>query len=585
MTTEPPLYKMLQEYDLMIPMRDGAKLAVDVFRPDAPGPFPVLYTCAVHNKDLQRPEIAEIIPPQPAYSPHWYGVIESGDTKRFVANGYAHVHAQLRGAGKSEGTYGEDKTDHYDMIDWIVSQPWCDGNVGMAGISAFGGEQFRAAVQGHPALKAIFPYDPMGAYSGMWSFREFNPGGVIHTMMYYLFPLGTVHEPCGAPGPLSPVEEEKWQRAIANPDYQIYSHLWSILTQRGQRNGGMYDILMNPYEDPNALAESEENFKKVKIPFYTGSGQYAYSYKLHWQGMQHWYENVQGVPKKMIINGPAHMERPYWEMHDEILRWYDYWLKGKDTGIMDDPPVKYWVMGENVYRTATDWPIPEITWTKFYLGSWERLKTEPSLSPSVSQSVDREPDAFVQMPPTKTMKIERLRYMTEPLAHDTLVAGPISLTLFAEIDQEDTNWIVVLKDVGPDVSVRTQREGERFVPGGLPERELTRGWLKASHRAVDPSRSRPGVPWHPLTREAQEPVVPGTVNEYQIEVLSTANMFKAGHRICLDITAMDLATGTGGLTNIEFFAPHVCSSKTTLHKVYHSAEHPSHLLLPIVPTE
>jgi predicted acyl esterase len=88
-----------------------------------------------------------------------------------------------------------------------------------------------------------------------------------------------------------------------------------------------------------------------------------------------------------------------------------------------------------------------------------------------------------------------------------------------------------------------------------------------------------------LTREAQEPVVPGTVNEYQIEVLSTANMFKAGHRICLDITAMDLATGTGGLTNIEFFAPHVCSSKTTLHKVYHSAEYPSHLLLPLVPTE
>ena len=184
MSAEEATYTMIQEFDHMVPMRDGVRLATDVFRPDAPGKFPVLYTCAVHNKDLQRPEIAEVIPPQPSYSPLWYGVVESGDTKFFVANGYVHVHCQLRGAGKSEGNYCEDKTDHYDMIEWITKQPWCDGNVGMVGISAFGGEQFRAALQGHPALKAIFPYDPMGAYGGMWSFREFNPGGVIHTMMY-----------------------------------------------------------------------------------------------------------------------------------------------------------------------------------------------------------------------------------------------------------------------------------------------------------------------------------------------------------------------------------------------------------------
>jgi putative CocE/NonD family hydrolase len=262
--------------------------------------------------------------------------------------------------------------------------------------------------------------------------------------------------------------------------------------------------------------------------------------------MQHWFRNVKGAPKKLTINGPAHMERPFWQMHDEILRWYDYWLKGVDTGIMDEPPIKYWVMGENRYRTAGDWPIPETKWTKYYLHSWERLKLEPHLPSSQTQAAEHMPDAFVQMPPTKTMKIERLRYMTEPLAEDTLVVGPISLTLYAEIDQEDTNWIVVLKDVGPDVSVRTQREGERFVPDDLPERELTRGWLKASHRAVDSERSEPWAPWHPLTRDAQVPVVPGEIDEYRIEILATANMFKAGHRICLDITSLDVATGTGG---------------------------------------
>jgi predicted acyl esterase len=237
-----------------------------------------------------------------------------------------------------------------------------------------------------------------------------------------------------------------------------------------------------------------------------------------------------------MFTGPAHLERPFHEYHDEILRWYDYWLKGINTGIMDEPLVKTWVMGANQWRYGTDWPLPETQWTKYYLYSWERLRKEPHLPPFQTHA-NPQPDAFVQMPPTQTLKIERLRYMTDPLPEDTLIIGPISLTLYASIDQEDTNWIVILKDIGPDVSVRTARQGERSVPDNLPERELTRGWLKASHKALDPKRSKPWAPWHPLTMETQKPVVPGEVNEYQIEILSTANLFEKGHRICLDITA------------------------------------------------
>ena len=88
------------------------------------------------------------------------------------------------------------------------------------------------------------------------------------------------------------------------------------------------------------------------------------------------------------------------------------------------------------------------------------------------------------------------------------------MTLHAAIDQDDTNWIVVLKDVGPDVSVRTAREGERDVPTDLPERELTRGWLKASYRALDEKRSKPWKPFHKLTRASISPVTPGEVVEY-----------------------------------------------------------------------
>jgi hypothetical protein len=189
------------------------------------------------------------------------------------------------------------------------------------------------------------------------------------------------------------------------------------------------------------------------------------------------------------------------------------------------------------------------------------------------------------MPLTQTTEVQKLRFLSEPLPHDVLVAGPMVLNLFASIDQDDTTWIAVVSDVGPDVSVRTAREGEHDVPKDLPEREITRGWLKASNRALDPQRSQPWKPWHKLTREARQPVVPGEIAEYAIEILSAANLFKAGHRICLDICAMDVPTGVGGATNVEYISYHLCGSKAVLHKVYHDAARPSHILLPVIPRE
>ena len=365
-----------------------------------------------------------------------------------------------------------------------------------------------------------------------------------------------------------------------NPDYRMYPHIYNILTQKGQQMPDIFNALINPFDVAENTAVTEANFKKIKIPAYLGSGWYAYSYKQHLQGAQVYWRNVK-VPKKLLFAGQAHLERPYHSFHNEVLRWYDYWFKKIDTGIMDEPPVRYWLMGANQWRTATDWPVPETKWTKYYLHSWERLRKEPFLS-NAHDSYS-EPDGFLQMPPLQTNTIQKLRYMTEPLAEDTVVAGPISLVLYAAIDQADTNWIVILKDVGPDVSSQTAREGETRVPANLPERELTRGWLKASYRALDRRKSKPWKPWHLLTRQASQKVKPGEINEYKIEILATANLFKAGHRICLDITSLDLPTGVSGATNVEYVPYHICSSKITAHKIYHNARYPSHLLLPVIP--
>jgi len=576
---EPRYWDMHKEKDVAVTMRDGVALSVDIYRPNSSERFPALLAFAIYNKDLQGPDMAEALPPQPSWAPMWAGLLEAGDTKFFVSRGYVHVIGSPRGIGKSEGG-GSRQWDCYDLIEWIAAQPWCDGNVGMVGISGFGAEQLAVAKQQPPHLKAIFPFDPRGAYGHLGGFRDEYPGGVIHLFRYLIGHFSAIHQNKGRPASLPPEKEEWWQSAMANADYRAYPHVYNVVTQKGQHMPGYFDVLINPFDSEDAVRKSEAEFARVQVPTYTGSGWYAYTYKTHLNGAQNWFREI-SAPKKMLITGPAHLERPFRSFHGEVLRWHDHWLKGIDTGVMDEPPIKFWVMGANEWHTASDWPLPETQWTKLYLNSWERLRAEPFTTSSVDD--DQAPDSFVQMPVTQTKAIQALRYMTAPLAADVLVAGPIVLNLFAAIDQDDTNWIVTLKDVGPDVSVITAREGERDVPKDLPEREITRGWLKASHRTLDPERSKPWRPWHPLTRAAQRKVTPGEINEYSIEIMATANLFRKGHRVCLEIASLDLPTGIGGATNAEYIPYHICSSRTTLHRVYHDAKRSSHLLLPVIP--
>ena len=576
-----PEYEVVAiERDIAVPMRDGVSVVVDVYRPEVSGKFPVLLAFAAHSKEIQGTEYPRSFPPQPAWSSLWVGHMEAGDTRFFVSRGYIHVIGSPRGMGKS-GDGGSRLWDSYDLIQWIARQPWCDGNIGMVGIGAYAAEQFHAARQHPPNLKAIFPYDPRGAYGLFGGFREEYPGGVIHAFRYLQDHFSGAHGTKGAPAELPPERDRLWREAMNNPDYRMYPHLFHLLGFKGQHMPRVFDTLIDPYDHEQFATDAEQEVIGIDIPVYTGAGWYGYTYKIHLSGAQNYFRLLNSS-KKLVLTGPSHPDRPLRALRNEMLRWYDHWLKGKDSGLASEPPVTYWVMGANEWRTADDWPIPETQWTKLFLNSWERLAAQPFLARSVDD--DLPPDAFVQMPPTQTNTIARLRYLSEPLARDLLVAGPIVFNFWASIDQDDTNWIIILKDVGPDVSVRTAREGERAVPDDLPERELTRGWLKASLRALDPDRSLPWKPWHRLTREARCPVTPGEIVEYSVEILATANLFKAGHRICVEITSLDLPTGVSGATNVEYIPYHIASSRTTLHKIYHDARHPSHLLLPVIPS-
>jgi len=543
-----PRYRVKVEKDVAVKMRDGVTVAVDIFRPDAPGKFPTLYASSPYQKNLVY------LPSVPAFHER-----ETNQIEWFVERGYVYVHADIRGSGVSEGMWRfhsiEEQRDHYDLIEWMAQQEWCTGKVGMIGESYYAWVQWFAAAMQPPHLATIVPFD-----GGADMYRDvvFH-GGLLNMsfVTWWHFNM-RAQRLMDIPGPF-PQDPLK-------PD----TMKWDMV----------YEVLRHPLYD-DFWKERTPDFKKIRCPVYSiGIWHKA---ALHLRGNIVGFEEIEAPKKRLLFTGPAHLERPFHTLHDDIIRWYDHWLKGVDNGVEKDPPVKTWVMGENKWRTWKDWPVPETQWTKFYLDSWERLTTVEQLPLDKTQSYNPDPDVFTQMPLKKTMKVERLRYMTEPLPDDLLMVGPCVLKIFAALDQDDTNWIVALSDVGPDVSVRTQREGERDIPEGLPERELTRGWLKASLRELDPKMSKPWAPFHKLTREAQKPVVPGKIDEYQIELLSTANMFLRGHRICVDIMSLDVPTGTAGLSNVEFIGNHVCSSKTVTHSVYHNAEYPSHLLLPVIP--
>ena len=191
----------IAERDVRVPMRDGVELSIDIYRPQTTERLPVLLAFAIYNKDIQGPDIADSLTPQPAWAPLWTGCLEAGDTRFFTSRGYIHVIGSPRNIAKS-GSGGDRTWDSYDLIEWLAQQPWCDGSVGMTGISGFAAEQWHAAKQRPPSLKVIFAFDPRGAYGTLGGFRDEYPGGVLHFFRYLVMHFVAAHQNKGPPGAL-----------------------------------------------------------------------------------------------------------------------------------------------------------------------------------------------------------------------------------------------------------------------------------------------------------------------------------------------------------------------------------------------
>ncbi len=538
-------YGMIANRNVSIPMTDGVTIDVDIFRPDGKGKFPALVAMSAFNKVMQ----SERLWPAATRSLRIRGTpnacLEAGPLDFFVYRGYTYIIGSVRGTGRSGGTYNflspREVRDTYEVIEWAAKQTWCNGNVGMIGLGYFAAHQLMVAPLQPPHLKAIAPI------GGFWdNYREFWwPGGILQKgFLRWLISLNNLDVHTQESALRKELGEKGYKEAIVcaltDKDLSAAPEIVEALKNPDLLTNASYlDIILHPIDGPY-WREREPEYDKVKVPAYLGAAG-------HRPGpFNHWHE-LKG-PKKLIFFPPSYTDRPFYQISWEQLRWFDYWLKEIDTGIMDEPAVKMFVRGTDEWIMADDFPIPDTKFIPFCLHENYSLSEIEPWPEAASGSYDDAPD-----------KRGSLKYYSAPMVENTEVAGPIVLNLYASCRGADTNFFISLWDVDPD--------GQ--------ETCLTRGWLKASHRELDEKKSKPWFSYH--THTNPQLLVPGQGYLFSIGLYPTANLFKAGHRIVLKISS-----GDDEPENLyQVGQEHLLNQTPNTLTVYHNAEYPSHLLLPI----
>ncbi len=544
-------YAMKIEEPIYVPMRDGTRIALRVYRPDAPGEFPVLFAASPYQFETDD------LPHSTMFL--WR---EVGPVEWYVReHGYAYVRMDVRGSGASEGVYNfldrVEQQDYFETIEWIARQDWCDGNVGGLGQSYYAWSQWFMAIVNPPSLKCIAPYDgAVDLYRG----TAFH-GGILCDFMWWWYNIvrvNNLHRAAGAPTGKEMPLDLGWEMQR----HDTYDDWWRE---------------RSPYE---RLGEIE--VPVLSIGHWGKMG-------LHLRGNILGYEEVR-APKKLVVTGAkdvfeAHELFDQISYHEqELLPFYDHYLKGIDNGYPDRAPVKLYVRGIEAYREEAEWPLARAEMTPFHLTAGKSgsltslndggLSTEAPAENGGATSYDY-PDpewklGVFAMGPLGPDPIRRvLTFTTDPLAEDLEVTGPVVLELHASSTATDTDFIVKLSDQFP-------QSGDDRANGLQPRSVVvSKGWLRASHREKDEARSTPLRPFY--THANPQPIEPGEIHVYEIEVMPFSNVFKAGHRIRLEIV-----NGDSPLTD-SIFTHQYLYYKVGTDTIEHNAAHPSRLLLPVVP--
>lgn len=549
-----PRFRVTHDVNVAVPMRDGVALLADVHRPADDGRHPALIAASPYPRQIQNLGA-------PA------GFIEAGVSDFWVPRGYVHVIANVRGTGGSGGNFGffdaQERRDMYDLVEWAAAQPWCDGNVGMIGISYFAMTQLEAAVERPPHLKAIFPVAVTA---------DLYEAALHHGLMSSSF----VTPFLSMIGLTSQRSDALWRGRVVGLFRRVL-HTPPLHRKFATMNGEAAVTMMrqllklphhpHPWDDLWLDVAVDHQFRdewwdernllpllgRIDIPVYLGCD--WENVPLHLPSTFKTWDALSHNPNVRVgMLGRYGLTWPWESLHTEALAWFDQWLKGRDTGILDGPPIRYVLPGAEGWHTADSWPPADTAYRALALradavlgkdegepGSREFMVLGAGLNRAKPSGID---------PPSL------LSWTSAALTEDIDVVGDIELRLVASTTAIDTAWIATLQDVAPDGTVE----------------DVTAGWLRASLRAVDEAASRVGAPVLPCRTPEAVPV--GDDVEYRIPLVPNARRFASGHSIRLMLSSDDQDPSTPAIMNFRH-ASVGTSSRNTVRSS-------SRLLLPVI---
>jgi uncharacterized protein len=562
-----PEFDVEIERNVPVPMRDGTLLRADIYRPSADGRFPVLVERVAYELGARVG----------AYAPY------------YAQRGYAVVGQNVRGAYASEGElapFRDDGSgahqDGYDTVEWAAAQPWSNGNVGMVDGSYSGFTQYLIAPTRPPHLRALSPREGGGDLYRDWVFRgganqlSFTRSWTLNTC------LGWLSHPVQAGR--APGARERLQQALAQGLDPLLAHLplQECAPLEGLGLASFYfDHLRHPEDGPywEALA-MRSRYAEVDVPMLHVAGWFDVflgGQLRAFQGLQaHARSEEARRAQRLVIgpwvHGPANTSQSRagevdfgpdatFDLPAQRLRWYDYWLKDVKNGVMDGAPVRAFLMGANRWLELDRWPPGGVTYRPLFLHASGALSfTAPDASGEAADTFTYDPRqpvpslmVYPQLGPTDHRPIEDrvLTYTSDLLQSDLRVAGPVTAMLYAASSAPDTDWVVRVCDVWPD--------GRSI--------SVCDGILRARYRE---SMTQPTL------------LTPNQAYQFEIDLWSTAQVFKAGHRVRVHVTSSDFPRydrnlNTGGAFGTE------SHSEVARNTVFHDAARPSHLVLPLLP--
>ncbi|MFT3767614.1 MAG: CocE/NonD family hydrolase [Minicystis sp.] len=526
-----PAHAIREEHDLEIPVRDGITLVADVLRPDAEGRFPALVAFSPYPRQLQN-------------SGAPLGFIEAGASDYFVPRGYAHVLVNARGTCGSGGTYtmldATERGDLYDAVEWAAAQPWCNGKVALIGVSYFAMAALAGAVETPPHLAAVFPLgSTIDFYRSAWH------GGMLSARFIGAWMAGLGVMSGGERGAFRGVLTKLASSVLRTP--AVHHRFESFQGEAALAVLGKYMRISyerHPWEDLYAAAAIEHplydafwqdrdltpKLASVRIPAYLGCD--WDNVPLHLPGTIKAFQTMpRDAGHRLMLLPRGGMVWPWESMHVEALAWFDARLKGVDTGVDEGAPVRYWLAGEDAWREAPSWPPPGVHWEALH------LRADGVLARDAGTDGER---AYLVQPPSMLRPAnapppalpDRLTWETPALREPLDVVGPLVLELDATTTAPDVDWIVKLELITADGTAH----------------DLTQGWLRGSHRAVDPDRSAPGEPFH--AHDRVEAVTPHAPTRYAIGLVSTAQRVLPGQRLRVTLMSNDAGAAMLGFEHL-----------------------------------